>query len=205
MITIVDYKAGNLTSVARALAHLGLAARITADPEAVRRADRIVFPGVGHAGTAMAVLQERGLDAALREAFHRGTPILGTCVGAQILLSRSEEGPTDCLDLIAGDCVRFAPASGFKVPHMGWNTVSFVRPHPVLEGIADRSRFYFVHSYYLRPADPAHVYSICDYGMTFAAMIGSGNLFATQFHSEKSGPLGLRLMANFARWGGGPC
>ncbi|MFL5259353.1 MAG: imidazole glycerol phosphate synthase subunit HisH [Hyphomicrobiales bacterium] len=205
MITIIDYKAGNLTSVARALAHLGLAARITADPEAVRRADRIIFPGVGHAGTAMAVLEERGLDMALREAFHRGTPILGTCVGAQILLSHSEEGPTACLDLIAGDCVRFDHAPGLKVPHMGWNTVRFVKPHPVLEGIADHSRFYFVHSYYLRPADPANVYGSCDYGMTFAAMIGSGNLFATQFHSEKSGALGLSLMSNFARWSGEPC
>lgn len=205
MITIVDYKAGNLTSVARALAHLGLEARITADPDAVRRAERIVFPGVGHAATAMAVLEERGLDAALREAFHRGTPILGTCVGAQIVLSRSEEGPTACLDLIAGECVRFGAAPGLKVPHMGWNTVSFVRPHPVLEGISDRSWFYFVHSYYLRPADPANVYGRCDYGMIFAAVIASGNLFATQFHSEKSGPLGLRLISNFARWNGEPC
>jgi glutamine amidotransferase len=205
MITIIDYRAGNLTSVARAVAHLGLKPRITADPDAVRSAERIIFPGVGHAGTAMAVLKERGLDAALREAFHRGTPILGTCVGAQILLSRSEEGQTACLDLIPGDCVRFEPAPGLKVPHMGWNTVRFVKPHPVLEGIAERSWFYFVHSYYLRPAEPEHVYGTCDYGMTFAAVIGSGNLIATQFHSEKSGALGLSLISNFARWSGQPC
>src|SRR4051794_30450450 len=151
MITIVDYKAGNLTSVARALAHLGLDARISADPDVVRRAERIIFPGVGHAGTAMEVLAERGLDQALREAFTRGVPILGTCVGAQIVLSRSEEGPTECLDLIAGDCVRFRPADpALKIPHMGWNAVAFVKPHPVLDGVPDGADFYFVHSYYLR-------------------------------------------------------
>ena len=205
MITIVDYKAGNLTSVARAVTHLGLEPCITGDPDVVRRAGRIIFPGVGHAGTAMAVLRERGLDAALRDAFHRGTPILGTCVGAQIVLSRSAEGPTACLDLITGDCPRFEASAGFKVPHMGWNEVSFVKPHPVLAGIADGSWFYFVHSYYLRPADPAHVYGTCDYGMTFPAVIGSQNLIATQFHSEKSGPVGLRLISNFSRWTGEPC
>src|SRR6188474_3219863 len=125
MIAIVDYKAGNLTSVKRALDHLGIASRITADPAEVRRAERIIFPGVGHAATAMAVLKERGLDEALRAAFAAGTPILGTCIGAQIILSHSEEGDTQCLGLIAGECERFRPDnSALKVPHMGWNEVA---------------------------------------------------------------------------------
>jgi len=208
VIAIVDYKAGNLTSVQRALEHLGLAGCVTPDPDVVRRAERIIFPGVGHAGTAMAVLKARGLDQALREAFRQGTPILGTCVGAQIILAHSEEGDTTCLGLIDGDCERFRPADpALKVPHMGWNEVSLLaaRDHPVLRGIPDRSEFYFVHSYYLRPADPADVLATAEHGVTFPAIVGHGNLIATQFHSEKSGPVGLQIMRNFARWSGAAC
>src|SRR5687768_17934785 len=133
MIAIVDYKAGNLTSVKRALDHLGLESCVTPDATVVARAERIIFPGVGHAGTAMAVLKARGLDEALRVAFNAGTPILGTCVGAQIILSHSEEGDTECLGLLAGNCERFRPADpALKVPHMGWNEVRQVagRAHP---------------------------------------------------------------------------
>ena len=206
MIAIVDYKAGNLTSVKRALDHLGIAGCITADPDEVRRAERIIFPGVGHAATAMAVLKERGLDEALRAAFAAGTPILGTCIGAQIILSHSEEGDTQCLGLIAGDCERFRPDnSALKVPHMGWNEVSQVREHPVLRGIANSAEFYFVHSYYLRPADAADVYATSEHGVTFPAIVGRGNLVATQFHSEKSGPVGLAILSNFAAWDGSTC
>ena len=208
MIAIVDYKAGNLTSVKRALEHLGIEGCVTPDPEVVRRAERIIFPGVGHAGTAMAVLHERGLDQALREAFALGTPILGTCVGAQVILSHSEEGDTTCLALIAGDCQRFRPADpALKVPHMGWNEVSLRagRAHPVLAGIPDRSEFYFVHSYYLCPSDPAAVLATADHGVNFPAIIGQRNLIATQFHSEKSGPVGLAILSNFARWSGAEC
>jgi glutamine amidotransferase len=203
MIAIVDYKAGNLTSVKRALDHLGLASCITADPEVVVEAERIIFPGVGHAGTAMAVLKERGLEAALREAYHRGTPLLGTCVGAQIALSHSEEGDADCLDLIAGECVRFRFAdNSLKVPHMGWNAITPVKEHPVLTDIPPGAEFYFVHSYYLRPADDNCIYGTCEYGISFPAIIGRGNLIATQFHSEKSGPVGLTILRNFAHWDG---
>ena len=206
MIAIVDYKAGNLTSVKRALDYLGVAGEITADPAVVLGAERIIFPGVGHAGTAMAVLHERGLDVALREAFHKGTPILGTCVGAQIVLSHSEEGDTCCLDLIPGECLRFRPADpALKVPHMGWNEVALVRPHPVLRGIPDGAAFYFVHSYYLQPAAPACVYATCEYGLTFPVIVGSRNLIVTQFHSEKSGPVGLGILRNFASWSGSGC
>jgi imidazole glycerol-phosphate synthase subunit HisH len=206
MIAIVDYRAGNLTSVKRALDHLGIASVITADPAEVRRAARIIFPGVGHAATAMAVLKERGLDEALRAAFAAGTPILGTCVGAQVIVSHSEEGDTQCLGLIAGDCERFRPDnSALKVPHMGWNEVSQVREHPVLRGIPNRAEFYFVHSYYLRVADAADVYATSEHGVTFPAVVGSRNLVATQFHSEKSGPVGLAILSNFAVWNGSTC
>ena len=208
MIAIVDYKAGNLTSVKRALEHLGLEGCVTPDPDVVRRAERIIFPGVGHAGTAMAVLTERGLDQALRDAYARGTPILGTCVGAQVILSHSEEGDTTCLGLMAGDCQRFRPDDpALKVPHMGWNEVRLIagRDHPVLRGIPSGSEFYFVHSYYLRPADPRDILATSEHGVTFPAIVGHANLIATQFHSEKSGPVGLAILSNFARWSGTEC
>ncbi|HTX91258.1 MAG TPA: imidazole glycerol phosphate synthase subunit HisH [Anaerolineales bacterium] len=201
MITIVDYKAGNLTSVRRALEALGLPCRITADPETVRKAERIIFPGVGHAGAAMSVLRERGLDSALKEAFERGTPILGICIGCQIVLSHSEEGDTTCLDLLPGECIRFqVDGRGLKVPHMGWNAVTVTQPHPVLAHLKPGDEFYFVHSYFPQPVDSASVYAACDYGGIFPAAIGQGNLFAVQFHAEKSGPVGLRLLKNFAEW-----
>lgn len=206
MIAIVDYKAGNLTSVMRALDHLGIDCCVTPDPMVVARAERIIFPGVGHAGTAMAVLKERALDQALRSAFAAGTPILGTCVGAQIILAHSEEGNTECLGLIDGDCERFRPTDpAIKVPHMGWNNVSLAKAHPVLRGVPDGAEFYFVHSYYLRPSDPANVLATAEHGVTFPAVIGQGNLIATQFHSEKSGPAGLAILNNFATWNGDPC
>jgi len=206
MIAIVDYKAGNLTSVKRALDHLGLEGCVTPDPDVVRQAERIIFPGVGHAGSAMAVLKERGLDQALREAFTRGTPILGTCVGAQVVLSHSEEGDTECLGLIEGECERFRlDDPSLKVPHMGWNEVRLVQEHPVLQGIPNASEFYFVHSYFLRPADPARVLGTSEHGTTFPAIIGQRNLIATQFHAEKSGPVGLNLLRNFAAWDGSVC
>jgi glutamine amidotransferase len=201
MITIVDYNAGNLTSVRRALAHLGLPAQVSADPETIRRAGRIIFPGVGHAAAAMAALRDRGLDAALREAFARGTPVLGICLGSQIVLSRSEEGDTPCLDLLPGACLRFRlPDPALKIPHMGWNSVAVAQPHPVLAHLRPGDEFYFVHSYYPQPDDPTCVYASCAYGLTFPAAVGVGNLFAVQFHAEKSGPVGLRLLQNFAEW-----
>lgn len=201
MITIVDYKAGNLTSVRRALDHLGIPNLITADPQAVLEAERIIFPGVGHAGAAMGVLKARGMATALQEAFWRGTPILGICIGCQIILSHSEEGNTPGLDLIPGECVRFRPRDpAFKIPHMGWNAVTVMQPHPVIAHLRPGNEFYFVHSYYPQPLDTGCVYATCEYGITFPAAIGIGNLFAVQFHAEKSGPVGLQLLENFAHW-----
>ncbi|MBM3264575.1 MAG: imidazole glycerol phosphate synthase subunit HisH [candidate division Zixibacteria bacterium] len=202
-ICIVDYDAGNQTSVKRALDHLGIVSVITADPDAVRHAELIIFPGVGHAGSAMQVLKARGLDAALIDAFRRGTPLLGICVGCQILLSRSEESDTACLGFIEGVCRRFRPTDrALKVPHMGWNAVEVARPHPVLKDLVSGDEVYFVHSYYPAPADERRVFAVCDYGGDFAAMIGYRNLFAMQFHVEKSGPVGLNLLKNFSEWDG---
>ena len=201
MITIVDYKAGNLTSVKRALDHLGLQNQISADPQVVRAAERVIFPGVGQAGAAMSVLKERGLDLALKEVVGRGNPVLGICIGCQIIMTHSEEADTTCLDLIPGACVRFQMSDpALKIPHMGWNAVSVTQPHPVLGHLRPGDEFYFVHSYYPRPNDPAHIYATSDYGGSFPVAIGRDNLFAVQFHTEKSGPIGLKVLENFANW-----
>ena len=170
---------------------------------AIRNAERVIFPGVGHATTAMAVLKERGFDSALRGAFEQGIPILGICLGSQIVMTHSDEGDTPCLDLVAGDCPRFElEDESLKIPHMGWNAVTVTRSHPILKDLHPGDEFYFVHSYYPRPADAANVYATCEYEIVFPAAIGHKNLFATQFHPEKSGQIGLRLLENFARWDG---
>ena len=206
MILIVDYAAGNLTSVKRALDSLGVTSAITPDPEAVRQAERIIFPGVGHAGASMQVLRQRGLDQALLEAYDQGTPILGICVGCQVSLSHSDEGDTDCLDILPGNCPRFALKDrSLKIPHMGWNQLRITRPHPLLRDVAEGDEFYFVHAYYPAPTDPSCVYAETEYEIVFASAIGSRNLFATQFHPEKSGRAGLRILSNFVTWDGNPC
>lgn len=206
MIHIVDYEAGNQTSVKRALDHLGAASIITSDPEDLARAERIVFPGVGHAHSALETLRERGLDEALTSAGDRGTPILGICVGCQILLSGSEETDLPCLDLIGGTCLRFRPEDpALKVPHMGWNELRANRAHPVLRQLRPGDEVYFVHSYYPAPADERDVLATSRYGVEFAAVIGRENIVATQFHVEKSGPAGLRILGEFVRWDGNAC
>jgi imidazole glycerol-phosphate synthase subunit HisH len=201
MIHIVDYAAGNPTSVQRALAAVGVPSCISADARAIAGAERIVFPGVGHARSAMEVLTARGLDEALREAFRRGAPLLGVCVGAQLALSHSEEGDTPCLGLVAGEVRRFPvlPAA-LKIPHMGWNRIRICRPHPLLGAIPEQNELYFVHSYYLDPADPEQVVAESEHGIEFACAFAHANLFAVQFHPEKSGPLGLTVLERFARW-----
>ncbi len=201
MITIVDYKAGNLTSVKRALDHLGIENQISKDPDVVRGAERVIFPGVGAAGAAMEVLQERNLDSALKESFQRGTPILGICIGCQIILTHSEEENTPGLNLMPGVCSRFRlEDEALKIPHMGWNAVRVTHSHPILSHLRPGDEFYFVHSYCPQPDDPARVYAVSDYGGEFPVAIGTGNLFAVQFHAEKSGPLGLQLLKNFSEW-----
>ncbi len=203
MTVIIDYDAGNLRSVQRACAEVGLSAEISSDPAAVARADRIIFPGVGAAGSAMRSLVSSGLDRALVDAFHGGVPILGICLGMQISLSRSEENETRTLGLIDGEVVRFAlDDPSLKIPHMGWNAVTPVRPHPLLADIAPDDEFYFVHAYYPRPANPAAVFAEATYERRFCCALGQGNYFGTQFHPEKSGRVGLALLARFANWDG---
>ncbi len=206
MIQIVDYEAGNLTSVKRALDHLGIVSQITPDAKTIAEAERIIFPGVGAAGSAVRNLRERGMDQALCEAFEKGVPILGICIGAQILLSHSEEDDTDCLGLIPGETVRFQLSDPtLKIPHMGWDGIEITQPHPLLAGVRPDDMFYFVHSYYLKPEREEHVAATTDYETVFASALMRENLFATQFHPEKSGPPGLDILRRFATWEGNPC
>ena len=203
MIAIVDYKAGNLTSVRLALEALHVEAQITSDPDVVRRADRIIFPGVGAAGPAMEEVRRFGLQPALVEFSESGKPFLGICVGTQILLDSSEEnGGTPCLGLIPGQVKRFRPKSHYdKIPQMGWNTVHFTRQHPIFEGIEDNSEFYFVHSYYPSPSNPEYSLGETEYAdARFSSILGKDNLIATQFHPERSGRIGLKLLDNFCKW-----
>ena len=205
MITLIDYKAGNLTSVRLALEALGAAAEITSDPERVRRAERVIFPGVGAAGAAMEQLRHFGLVEAIGEVIDRGVPFLGICIGMQVLLENSEEdGGVAMLGRLPGRVCRFQPTDRFdKVPQIGWNQVDPERTHPLLAGIPAGSDFYFVHSYYPIPENPEDRWATTEYaGVRFASLLGRGNLAATQFHPEKSGRCGLRLLHNFINWNG---
>lgn len=205
MIAIIDYKAGNLTSVKLAFEHLGVDARVTCQAETILAADRIVFPGVGSAGAACRNIAELKLKSTLGTAVARGIPFLGICLGTQIIFDSSEEdGGTKGLSLLSGKVKRFRPANPMdKVPQIGWNAVSFRQPHPVLKGIEDGSEFYFVHGYYPDPAVKDEIIAETDYaGITFASIVGRNNLIATQFHPEKSGRIGLKLLENFSTWGG---
>jgi glutamine amidotransferase len=206
MLAILDYGGGNLRSVKRACDAVGLDALFTQEPAKVKAATRIIFPGVGHAKTAMDTLQRSGLHDALLEAHARGVPVLGICVGAQLVLDGSEEGPTKGLSLLPGMTRRFdLKDKALKVPHIGWNEVTVTRPHPLLAGLTPGDELYFVHSYYFAPSQPEHVLAQADYGGPFCCALGKGNLFATQFHPEKSGRLGLDLLARFSRWDGDSC
>lgn len=205
MIAIVDYRAGNLTSVRLAFDSLRVDTVVTNRPDDVLAADRVVFPGVGAAGAAMASLTDLKLADAIRAVVARGTPFLGICLGTQIIFESSEEdGGTTGIGLIPGSVRLFRPSeAGIKVPHMGWNAVRLVRAHPLFAGIEDGSEFYFVHSYYPAPADAGYTIGRTDYaGVDFSSVVGRGNLVATQFHPEKSGRIGLRLLRNFADWDG---
>jgi len=200
---IIDYDAGNLRSVQRACREVGLDAEISADPERLKHADRIIFPGVGAAGSAMRSITANGMDQALKEAIARGVPTLGICLGLQISLDHSEENDTDTLGLLPGQVRRFRfDRSDLKIPHMGWNEVRVVKPHPLLEGIRPGDEFYFVHGYYPCPDDPDDVYAVTDYEVEFACALGRRNYFGMQCHPEKSGRVGLGVLERFARWDG---
>ncbi|HYM16333.1 MAG TPA: imidazole glycerol phosphate synthase subunit HisH [Dehalococcoidia bacterium] len=196
-IVIVDYGAGNLRSVSRAVAHVGREPHVTSDPREVAAADALILPGVGAAADTMRNLREHQLVQPVRDYIASGRPFFGVCMGQQALLSISEEGGEHpCLDVIPGRAKKL-PADGRKVPHMGWNNVRQLRPHPIFEGIPDESYFYFVHSYYPAPADRSVVVGETEYGVTFASVLARDNIVATQFHPEKSGEMGLRMYRNF--------
>jgi glutamine amidotransferase len=199
-VGVVDYGAGNLRSVETALRHVGADFFISAKPDDFKEASRLIFPGVGEAAAAMSVLVETGLGQAILEFYSTGKPVLGICLGCQIVFSHSEEGNTPCLDLIRGRIVRFPQKQGIKVPHMGWNQVEHRGRHPVFEGIPEYSSFYFVHSYYPVPEDDANCIGETEYCITFASAVCRDNLLAFQFHPEKSGEKGLCLLDNFLKW-----
>ena len=197
-ITIVDYGAGNLRSVVNALARLGYQSEVTSDPEKVLAAHTLILPGVGAAGDTVASLNRLRLTGPLCEHIRTGKPFLGICIGLQILLTGTEEGGwNQCLNIFPGRVRRF-PA-GEKVPHMGWNQVSQVVPHPVFEGVPDDTNFYFVHSYYADPEDRSLVVGETEYGVGFCSVLARGNTVATQFHPERSGEAGLRIYDNFLK------
>lgn len=207
-IVVVDYGMGNLRSVAQALKQAAPEAdvRISGDSAEIRAADRLVLPGQGAMPDCVRNLRETGVQEAVLEAV-RSKPLFGVCVGEQMLFERSEEGDTPCLGLLPGKVVRFQlegklqeDGSRFKVPQMGWNRVRQSRPHALWEGIADDSYFYFVHSYYAQPADAAHTVGQTLYGAPFTCAVARDNIFATQFHPEKSAATGLRLYRNFVNW-----
>jgi imidazole glycerol-phosphate synthase subunit HisH len=211
-IAVVDYGMGNLRSVAKALAHVAPEREIvvTADPDVIRRAERVVLPGQSAMPDSMRCLQTTGLRDVVTDVM-RDRPFLGVCLGLQMLFDTSEEGPTACLGAIPGKVVRFRDEAmvlpggeRLKVPHMGWSPVRAVRPHPLWAGIEPLERFYFAHSYLPVPADPAVTAATADYPAPFTCAIARSNIFAVQFHPEKSHRAGLRLLANFVAWNGHP-
>ena len=208
-IAVVDYGMGNLRSVAKALEHVAPSKviAVTGDPAVIRKAERIVFPGQGAMPDCMREMEMRGLRAPLLEAA-RNKPFLGLCIGLQMLFEHSEEGDTAGLGLLPGKVVRFPAAllsdqgERLKVPHMGWNQVYQTVSHPLWDGIADGSRFYFVHSYYVETADAGLVAGTARYPSSFTCAVARNNIFAVQFHPEKSQSAGLRLLSNFVTWSG---
>lgn len=209
-IAVVDYGMGNLRSVSQAVMHVaqgsGLEVVVTSNARDVLGAERVVLPGQGAMPDCMRELRESGLrDAVLHAAANK--PLMGVCVGMQMLLTRSEEGPTDGLDLFPGEVIRFqldgqlqADGSRFKVPQMGWNRVTQARPHALWDGVPDDAYFYFVHSFYARPTEALHSVGETDYGSRFTSALARDNIFATQFHPEKSAEHGLALYRNFLHW-----
>jgi len=199
MIAIIDYQMGNLRSVQKCFEKVGHASTITSDPEVLARAEKIVLPGVGAFGDAIAEIRRRELVAPIREAVERGKPFLGICLGLQLLFEAGYEGGThEGLGILPGKVVRFELPHGFKVPHMGWNSLSARRSVPLLAGLDGDTFCYFVHSYYVVPRDRDVIAAETDYGGPFCSMIWRDNLCATQFHPEKSQRVGLQMLKNFA-------
>ena len=200
-ISIIDYDAGNIRSVQKALEECGASARITSEADEIIAADGVVFPGQGACDSSMQSIRERGLFDIIKQSIDSGKPFLGVCLGLQLLLESSEEGDEPCLAILKGSTKRLPPEktdqAGLKIPHMGWNSVSLSVRHPVFDGIPDESYFYFVHSYYADPEDKNIVAGITNYGIDFCSAVAWDNVAAVQFHPEKSGAVGLRIYRNF--------
>ena len=194
-LVVIDYESGNLRSVSRALESHGVAPLVTDDSSNFDDADAMVLPGVGSGPAAMDALRQRKLVDPIKDFIESGRPFLGVCLGLQLLMDCTEEGDEACLGVVKGSAKHLP--SGLKVPHMGWNSVRFQHQHPVLDGIPQDSYFYFVHSYYASPEDPAGISGTTEYGISFCSIYAKDNLIATQFHPEKSGPVGLRFYKNF--------
>jgi imidazole glycerol-phosphate synthase subunit HisH len=204
VIGVVDYRAGNAPSVMYALARLGLDARLVADADALASADHLILPGVGAARATLASLNESGLVEPMRaRVLDDRVPFLGICIGLQVLFERSGEGRVDCLGWLRGEVQRFDDSR--RVPQIGWNAVRLVRDHPVTAELPDAAHCYFVNSYYAVPRDPDDVIGVTEYGVEFCSIAGRRNVLATQFHAEKSGELGLRILRGFAAWDGTGC
>lgn len=199
MIAIIDYEMGNLRSVQKAFERVGHSATITGDPAVLAKAEKVVLPGVGAFRDAIGALRQRQLVEPIRAAIGSGRPVLGICLGLQLLFDKSyEDGEYEGLGIVPGEVVRFDLAPDYKVPHMGWNSLQFQRRAPIFEGIQEGAHFYFVHSYYVVPRDMSVVASETDYSQPFCSSIWRENLMAVQFHPEKSQDAGLRLLKNFA-------
>lgn len=200
-VALLDYGMGNLHSAAKALEFVGASVDVTNDPKVIARADKILFPGVGAMRDCMSEMQQAGVDEAVKHAVFN-KPVMAICVGMQALMQHAEEnGGVNCLNIFKGNVVRFPDQAGLKVPHMGWNEVTQQQPeHALWQNIPQNSRFYFVHSYFVQPNDASLVAATCNYGQDFCAALTQQNLFATQFHPEKSHHAGLQLLKNFVEW-----
>ena len=198
MVAIIDYDAGNIRSVEKAVRYLGKEVTVTSEPEEILAADRVILPGVGAFGDAMKRLHAMGLVEVIRQAADRGTPFLGIFLGLQLLFEKSEESPgVPGLGLLQGEILRLPEHPGLKVPHIGWNSLKYPNPGRLFRGIPEDSYVYFVHSYYLKAQDEGIVTATTEYGTLVHASVESGNLFACQFHPEKSSETGLTILENF--------
>lgn len=198
MIAIIDYDAGNIRSVEKALVSLGQEVKITGNPEEILRADKVILPGVGAFGDAMSNLNRCNLVPVIHEVVKKGTPFLGICLGLQLLFERSDETPgVDGLGILKGEILRIPAAEGLKIPHMGWNSLHFENNGRLFKGLPEHSYVYFVHSYYLKAEEEEIVKASTEYGTHIHASVEKGNVFACQFHPEKSGDVGLQILKNF--------
>lgn len=198
MVAVIDYDAGNIRSVEKALAYLGQEVSVTRKAEEILAADRVILPGVGAFGDAMAKLRGYGLVDVIRRVVQNGTPFLGICLGQQLLFEKSEESPgAEGLGILKGEVVRIPEAEGRKVPHIGWNSLHFPRESRLFQGIEEGAYVYFVHSYYVRAAEPECVAATAEYGVEIHAAVQKDHVFACQFHPEKSSEIGLQILKNF--------